>query len=157
MSRSTAPSRSQALERPDHPILVSGRSEQALADNIARLAAALGEHGDAALPDIAHTLAAGREHHGRRVAFMAADLETARRRLDELARTPAPAPIATASSATDSEVRAPAISIDRMSRPSWSVPSQWTEPGGRSLSGIDIAAGSNGVHASDSSATPTTR
>ena len=56
--------------------------------------------------------------------------------------------------ATDSEVRAPAISIDRMSRPSWSVPSQWTEPGGRSLSGIDIAAGSNGVHASDSAAAP---
>lgn len=86
-----SPLRSQALERPAHPIVVSGRSEQALVDNLTRLAAALGEHDDASLADIAHTLAAGREHHDRRVAFMAADLETARQRLEELAHAPTPA------------------------------------------------------------------
>lgn len=88
-----APLRSRALERTAHPIVVSGRSEQALADNIGRVLEALGGCDEAALPDVAHTLAAGREHHPRRVAFMAAELESARQRLAELARAPAPAPV----------------------------------------------------------------
>jgi len=86
-----APLRSRALERPSHPILVSGRSEQALADNLARLAEALAGHDDAVLADVAHTLAVGREHHGRRVAFMASELASVRSKLAELARAPAPA------------------------------------------------------------------
>ena len=53
--------------------------------------------------------------------------------------TPSPTPIPTATRATAIEVRAPAISIDAMSRPKWSVPSQCAAEGGFSLSAMDSA------------------
>ena len=54
--------------------------------------------------------------------------------------TPRPSPIATATSATASEVRAPAMIMDAMSRPRWSVPSGWASDGPWSLSAMARAA-----------------
>src|SRR5690242_4014935 len=48
------------------------------------------------------------------------------------------------------EVRAPAITVLRMSLPRLSVPSGWpAEPGGASWAVMSIAAGSYGVHTKD--------
>ena len=70
--------------------------------------------------------------------------------------TPSPSPMPTATSATAIEVRAPTISIDRMSRPKWSVPSQCTAEGGCSLSAMASRVTSYGVQAKLVSAATTT-
>lgn len=77
----------RASERPVHPLVVSGHSVPALAQNVARVAAALANVEQASLPDVAHTLAAGRDHHALRVATLARadDLTSARARLLERA------------------------------------------------------------------------
>jgi acyl transferase domain-containing protein/acyl-CoA synthetase (AMP-forming)/AMP-acid ligase II/NADPH:quinone reductase-like Zn-dependent oxidoreductase/acyl carrier protein/NADP-dependent 3-hydroxy acid dehydrogenase YdfG len=80
----TPPPAIQAVERPLHPIVISGHTPAALAANAGRLADALAHFGDAQLADVAHTLSAGRDHHELRAAFMAGDIAGARARLAEL-------------------------------------------------------------------------
>jgi acyl transferase domain-containing protein/acyl-CoA synthetase (AMP-forming)/AMP-acid ligase II/NADPH:quinone reductase-like Zn-dependent oxidoreductase/acyl carrier protein/NADP-dependent 3-hydroxy acid dehydrogenase YdfG len=91
-ARPLAPSEN-AVERPLHPILVSGHTTRSLQDNAQRIAHALASYGDEELPNIAHTLACGREHHALRAGFFAADLASARAGLAEIAAaTPEPPP-----------------------------------------------------------------
>ena len=47
--------------------------------------------------------------------------------------TPKPAPMATATRATATELWVPTMSMESTSRPKWSVPSQWAAEGGFSL------------------------
>ena len=54
--------------------------------------------------------------------------------------TPKPRPMPTATRATTMELTAPAMIIERMSRPKWSVPSQCPAEGGRSLPAMSISA-----------------
>jgi acyl transferase domain-containing protein/acyl-CoA synthetase (AMP-forming)/AMP-acid ligase II/NADPH:quinone reductase-like Zn-dependent oxidoreductase/NAD(P)-dependent dehydrogenase (short-subunit alcohol dehydrogenase family)/acyl carrier protein len=72
-------------ERPVHPILVSGHNAKALAENLARVRAALSSFTDAELPDVAHTLACGRDQHPLRVAVLARGVESAAAELLERA------------------------------------------------------------------------
>jgi acyl transferase domain-containing protein/acyl-CoA synthetase (AMP-forming)/AMP-acid ligase II/NADPH:quinone reductase-like Zn-dependent oxidoreductase/NAD(P)-dependent dehydrogenase (short-subunit alcohol dehydrogenase family)/acyl carrier protein len=82
-----------AIERPLHPILVSGHTPQSLRENADRLARALVNFADEDLADVAHTLACGREHQALRAGLFASDIASARAGLAELAAaTPEPAP-----------------------------------------------------------------
>src|SRR3989454_4191970 len=67
--------------------------------------------------------------------------------------TPATAPIATAMTPTVIDVRAPAITRARTSRPYWSVPKGWELDGAWRRATIDMASGSVGVHARLTTAT----
>lgn len=73
----TRPGTSAAVEL----LPVSARSATALAANIRRLAAHLGQRADQSLGDVAHTLARGRAHHPLRSFAIAADHAEARERL----------------------------------------------------------------------------
>src|SRR5207245_10371097 len=66
---------------------------------------------------------------------------------------PATAPRATAMTPTVIDVRAPAITRARTSRPYWSVPKGWELDGASRRATIDIASGSVGVHARLTTAT----
>ncbi|MDO0917729.1 SDR family NAD(P)-dependent oxidoreductase [Streptomyces sp. DT2A-34] len=77
--------------------VLSGRSEEGLRGQAAALARHLSESGnaqdaDAALPDIAHTLARHRSHFERRVAVLAEDSKELRAVLGELAAGRVPLP-----------------------------------------------------------------
>src|SRR3989442_12709811 len=67
--------------------------------------------------------------------------------------TPATAPMATAMTPTVIDVRAPAITRARTSRPYWSVPKGWELDGASRRATIDISSGSVGVHARLTTAT----
>src|SRR2546430_6666878 len=67
--------------------------------------------------------------------------------------TPATAPMATAMTPTVIDVRAPAITRARTSRPYWSVPKGWELDGASRRATIDMASGSVGVHARLTTAT----
>src|SRR6266446_1924343 len=67
--------------------------------------------------------------------------------------TPATAPMATAMTPTVIDVRAPAITRARTSRPYWSVPKGWALDGACRRATIDMASGSVGVHARLTTAT----
>src|SRR6266566_953908 len=67
--------------------------------------------------------------------------------------TPATAPMATAMTPTVIDVRAPAITRARTSRPYWSVPKGWELDGASRRATIDMASGSVGVHARLTAAT----
>jgi acyl transferase domain-containing protein/acyl-CoA synthetase (AMP-forming)/AMP-acid ligase II/NADPH:quinone reductase-like Zn-dependent oxidoreductase/acyl carrier protein/nucleoside-diphosphate-sugar epimerase len=84
-------------DRPVHPVVVSGHTAKALAENLARVTAALANVDDSELANVAHTLAVGRDHHPLRVAVLARGIDSARARLIEHAsslpeRAPAGAP-----------------------------------------------------------------
>ena len=64
-------------------------------------------------------------------------------------------PIPTATIATPIDVRAPIMSIESVSRPKWSVPSQWSEPGGWSFRAMSSSSTGNGDHTNDTQATIT--
>ena len=68
------------------------------------------------------------------------------------AGTPIAAPTTTAPTPTTSAIRAPTMSCVNRSRPSRSVPSQWSKPGPSSRR-PDVSLGSYGSHSSDTSAT----
>lgn len=68
----------RACERPVHPVVVSGHTADALAHNLARVTAALAHVEDAELPNVAHTLAVGRDHHPLRAATLATGIDSAR-------------------------------------------------------------------------------
>jgi acyl transferase domain-containing protein/acyl-CoA synthetase (AMP-forming)/AMP-acid ligase II/acyl carrier protein len=75
----------RTTDRPVHPIVVSGHTSKALAENLARVGAALARFDQAELPDVAHTLAVGRDHHALRVATLARRLDSASAELLERA------------------------------------------------------------------------
>ncbi|WP_149824438.1 type I polyketide synthase [Streptomyces tailanensis] len=82
----TEPEPSVELAPGERLFVLSGRSETAVREQAARLAAHLHDADDiAALPDIAHTLARHRTHFERRTALVAADRDELLTQLDAVA------------------------------------------------------------------------
>ncbi len=71
------PARSE-VERPQHLLALSAKTDVALRAVAERLQAHLTAHPDSALADVAYTANAGRSHFGQRLAVVAADADAAR-------------------------------------------------------------------------------
>jgi len=71
-----------AIERPEHLLVLSGKSESAVDQLAERYRAFVAARADVPLADLCHTASAGRSHFSRRVAIAAADAGSLREKLD---------------------------------------------------------------------------
>ncbi len=70
------------IERPQHLITLSGKSEAALREEAAHIQTYLTDHADVSLPDFGYTLNAGRAHFNHRLSIISADVAGAQQSLD---------------------------------------------------------------------------